>query len=113
MAVVCVISVAVIVVSMVKIVGDRHPKGQTVVFVVPKGTALKASVGKKVDVMPARVLLHVGDSIQVRNEDTSIATVGPFTVRPGETVTQRFENPQVLKGECTLSGSGSVTIIVT
>ncbi len=63
--------------------------------------------------MPSEVPMRVGDTIVVRNDDVETATVGPFTVRPGETLTQTFRSPMTLVGECTLSGTGEVEIVVT
>ena len=87
--------------------------GETVTFVVPKGTAEKAFFGEKVDIMPSRVALNVGDTLVIRNDDEETSVVGPFTVRPGETLRQHFQRPQKLVGECTLSGSGTIEIVVT
>lgn len=87
--------------------------GETVTFVVPEGTAEKVFFGETVDIMPSRVELQVGDTLVVRNDDEQTMVVGPFTVRPGETLTQHFQRPQTLVGECTLSGTGTVEIVVT
>lgn len=90
---------------------DRAP--QTLTFVVPDGAAEDAYFGKKVDVMPPEVDLRVGDTLVIRNDDSQTASVGPFTVRSGETLRQTFRRPQTLIGECTLSGTGEVKIVVT
>ncbi|HRW39354.1 MAG: hypothetical protein KDB04_03810 [Acidimicrobiales bacterium] len=87
--------------------------GETLTFVVPEGTTEKLFFGETVDIMPSRVELDVGDTLVVRNDDTETMVVGPFTVRPGETLTQHFQRAQTLVGECSLSGSGTVEIVVT
>lgn len=87
--------------------------GETLTFVVPAGTTEKIFFGETVDIMPARVELDVGDTLVVRNDDSETMVVGPFTVRAGETLTQHFQRPQTLIGECTLSGSGTIEIVVT
>lgn len=92
---------------------DEDDPPETVTFVVPDGTAADLASGQKVDLMPPVVDLDVDDTIVVRNDDTQTATVGPFTVRPGETLTQTFRSPMTLVGECTLSGTGEVKIVVT
>ena len=86
---------------------------ETVTFVVPDGTARKVFFGETVDIMPSEVRMEVGDTLVVRNDDVQTATVGPFTVRPGETLEQRFQRPQTLIGDCTLSGTGEIKIVVT
>jgi hypothetical protein len=80
--------------------------------VVPQGTSERVFRGEVVDIMPPEVRLEVGDTLVVRNEDFETVTVGPFTVRAGETLRQEFQRPQTLIGECTLSGSGEIKIIV-
>lgn len=110
----CIVALAIgaVLVSVAALVGDdRDPQTQT--FVVPDGAAEDAYFGKKVDVMPPEVELRVGDTLVIRNEDSQTASVGPFTVRPGETLRQTFRRPQTLIGECTLSGTGEVKIVVT
>jgi hypothetical protein len=92
---------------------DRGHEPETVTFVVPAGTGDDIADGKEVDLMPPEVDLQVGDTIVVRNDDAATATVGPFTVRPGETLQQTFRSPMTLVGECTLSGTGEVKIVVT
>ncbi len=92
---------------------DRDRPPETMTFVVPEGTAADLAAGQEIDLMPPEVEMKVDDTIVVRNDDTEIATVGPFTVRPGETLTQTFRSPMTLVGECTLSGTGEVKIVVT
>ena len=106
------IIMGIVAVGVVAVTNKEEP-AQTVTFVVPDGTAEKVYLGKTVNIMPPKVDLPVGDTLVVRNDDSQTATVGPFTVRPGETLTQTFRRPQTLIGECTLSGTGEVKIIVT
>ena len=91
---------------------DSKQSGEVKTFVVPKGTAEKIYEGQVVDLMPSEVKLKVGDSLVIRNDDVETVTVGPFTVRAGETLTQKFQRPQTLIGECALSGSGDIKIVV-
>lgn len=100
------------IVALVSLGAEDDP-GETVTFVVPDGTAEARFYGNEVDIMPPEVELRVGDTLVVRNEDSQTAAVGPFTVRAGETLTQTFQRPQTLVGECSLSGTGEVAIIVT
>ncbi len=92
--------------------GD-DPESVTKTFVVPEGTSEQVYRGEVVNIMPSQVDLAVGDTLVVRNDDVETVTVGPFTVRAGETLTQQFQRPQTLIGECSLSGSGEIKIVVT
>lgn len=112
LALVALVAVVVIGGSLAALLGGDG-EGETLTFVVPEGTAERGYLGETVDIMPAEVQMAVGDTLVVRNDDTQTATVGPFTVRPGETLTQRFQRPQTLIGDCTLSGTGEIKIVVT
>lgn len=59
-------------------------------FVIPAGTAASVDAGKKPEILPRNLTVHVGDRIRVRNDDTEIAYLGIFDVRPGETVSMSF-----------------------
>lgn len=85
---------------------------ETHVYVVEAGTGSRLDAGEAVELMPTEVRLSVGDTLVIRNDDDRDYTVGPYTVRAGEELTQTYYSPQVLVGECSLSGSGEVQIIV-
>ncbi len=110
------ISVVALVVAgvlVVRLVSPEEASGRTVTFVVPAGTAAKAAKGESIQIMPSVVRLDVGDSLVIRNDDVQTAAVGPYTVKAGATLTQKFKRPQYLVGECSISGSGEIKIIVT
>ncbi len=67
-------------------------------FVIPEGTAALIASGGTPDVIPARLDVHVGDSIRVRNDDTEVARLGIFDVGPGETMSMNFTEERVLSG---------------
>lgn len=112
LALVAIVAVLAVGVGLTKLV-EGDASSETVTYVVPKGTAEKVFFGRTVDIMPPEVTLSVGDTLVIRNDDEQTATVGPFTVRAGETLTQTFQRPQTLIGECTLSGTGEIKIVVT
>jgi len=111
LAVVAIVALVAIGMSIATLVGGGSQ--ETVTFVVPDGTTERVFFGESVEIMPNEVRMRVGDTLVVRNDDIETVTVGPFTVRAGETLTQEFRRPQTLIGECTLSGSGEIKIIVT
>ena len=100
-------------VLVVRLLSPEESQGRTVTYVVPSGTAKKVEQGAKVQIMPRVVRLDVGDSLVIRNDDDQTALVGPYIVKAGSTLTQKFQRPQYLVGECSLSGSGEIKIIVT
>lgn len=80
---------------------------------VPAGTGDRIDAGENVVLMPPELELNVGDQLLVNNEDDQIHTVGPFTVRPGESLLQVFSEPGVIEGACTLNPDQGVRIVVT
>jgi hypothetical protein len=110
------ISVVALVVAgvlIVRLVSPEEASGRVVTYVVPAGTADKVAQGEKIEIMPQEVRLEVGDSLVIRNDDDTTALVGPYVVKSGTTLTQKFQRPQYLVGECSISGSGEIKIIVT
>lgn len=85
---------------------------QTHTYVVEAGTGARLDAGETIDLMPTEVRLSVGDTLVIRNEDDREYMVGPYNVRAGEEITQTYFTAQVLVGDCSLSGSGEVQIIV-
>lgn len=75
-------------------------------FVIPSGTAEKLARGEDVDVIPATLEVHVGDRIQVSNDDSELARLGIFDVRPGETVSMNFNTPGQMEGVIFSDDSG-------
>ncbi len=86
---------------------------RTVRFDIPLGTIEKLGRVRSVDIMPTEVNLQVGDTLVIKNHDKDQVEVGPYLIRPGETIRQRFTRPQTIVGTCGLSTSGIVRIVVT
>lgn len=80
---------------------------------VPRGTGDRLDAGDDVQLMPTEVRLAVGDRMVVQNDDDRTHVVGPYTVRPGERLVQRFNEPTVIEGECTLIPEETIRIVVT
>jgi hypothetical protein len=81
--------------------------------VVPAGTYESTMRGELVDLMPAVLDVKVGDTFVVVNQDKFTHTIGPFTVRPGETLRHVWLTPDTILGECSLLMGEAVTINVT
>lgn len=85
---------------------------ETVTFDVPPGTAARLADGEAVEVLPARLELAVGDTLEIRNHDDEAHEVGPYVVAAGQTLRQTFLSPGTVQGVCTLHPEGSITILV-
>ena len=81
--------------------------------VVPTGTYESTMRGELVDLLPAVLEVKVGDEFVVINEDEFTHNIGPFTVRPGETLRHVWKTPDTIIGECSLLMGDAVTINVT
>jgi hypothetical protein len=105
--------------------GADEPSSETVVvtdiddtgefdhdYLIPLGTAAQIDAGVEVEIVPEVLEVEVGDSIRIVNEDTEGHVVGVFYVGAGETLTQRFDSPGTLSGECSVHPSGTFTLRV-
>jgi plastocyanin len=81
--------------------------------VVPAGTGTRLDAGEQVVLVDSDLRLSVNDTFVVENRDDRTHEVGPFTVRPGETLRHTFTTPGRYEGACTIHPSGSVVITVT
>jgi plastocyanin len=98
----------------VAVVSSRSGSGpQTFEYRVPEGTGARIANGEKVYVFPAKVDLHVGDTIVIHNDDTRPAIVGPYTVDRNSTLSQTFLRTGFVTGFCSIHPSGRVTIHIT
>ena len=87
--------------------------GSVYEVVVPSGTYESTMRGELVDLLPAVLDVKVGDTFVVVNQDKFTHTIGPFTVRPGETLRHVWLTPDTILGECSLLMGDAVTINVT
>jgi plastocyanin len=81
-------------------------------FLIPPGTASAIASGEQVEIVPAELVVEVGDSIRITNNDYEDHIVGVFFVAAGETLTQQFNSPGVLEGECSVHPSGEFSLRV-
>jgi hypothetical protein len=81
-------------------------------FTIPPGTASAIASGEQVEIVPAELVVEVGDSIRITNNDDEDHIVGVFFVAAGETLTQQFNSPGVLEGECSVHPSGEFSLQV-
>ena len=93
--------------------GSAHRTApRTLLFVVPRGTTVKVAKGAKVEIMPAKLELHVGDVVRIRNDDGLPQSVGPYRVKGHSQVEVRYGSPGHFIGTCTFTRTGRYEIIV-
>lgn len=81
-------------------------------YTIPLGTADRIAAGEQIEIVPAELVVTVGESIRIVNEDDQDHYVGVFFVAAGETLTQRFASAGVLEDLCTVHPSGSFRLRV-
>lgn len=81
-------------------------------IVIPQGTYDLVRRGH--DELPDDIRLQVGgrDTLVIRNDDIVDHTIGPFFIRSGETIRQRFTQAAVFQGVCSLNDIGYINIVV-
>lgn len=93
--------------------GCAAASGEERLVDIPSGTFERVMRGEFVDLLPSRVEARVGDVLVIDNQDVVTHVVGPFRVRPGERLRHVWTKPGVYEGDCTLSASDHVRIVVT
>ena len=82
-------------------------------YVVPYGTSVRIDQGQKVDLMPQRLDVKVGESIRIKNQDGRDYMIGPFFVTAGQELAMRFTQPGELSGICQMNPEGEFLINVS
>lgn len=82
-------------------------------YVIPAGAGEALDAGEPLEILPARLEVQVGQTIEIVNEDDRGHLVGPFFVGEGETLRQRFSSPGEFIGLCTVHPSGELRLIIT
>jgi plastocyanin len=91
---------------------SRTSEAKEVVYLVPAGTAARVAAGESVSVLPATILLNVGDTLVIRNQDAAAVQVGPFRIEPGQTLSHLYRAVGVYDLECSVHKDGKLTIVV-
>lgn len=83
-------------------------------IVIPMGTQALMRSGQGDDVIPEEIRLDLSGRhvLVIRNDDIADHVVGPFFVRSGEIIRQRFTSPAEFQGVCTIRHGAEVSIIV-
>lgn len=71
-------------------------------YVIPLGTADRIDQGIDVEILPASLQVHVGQTLQIVNRDHRSHLIGPFSIAAGQTVTQTFVSVGRLQGTCSI-----------
>ena len=86
--------------------------GESYEVVVPLGTFERKMRGEFVDLLPSIIEVSVGDEFVVANDDEVTHSIGPFSVRPGETLRHVWQSVDTIEGDCSVLMSDNITINV-
>jgi len=78
--------------------GDRAP--QRIELVIPAGTAEQVAQGQAVPSIPANMVFVVGDTLVVKNEDTTSHQLGPIWAPPGASASLDLDTANQYSYEC-------------
>lgn len=82
-------------------------------YVIPVGSAARSKAGEHLLIFPSVLRAKVGDTVRIVNEDIEVHEVGPFTVAPGQTLTQSFVSAGTYEGVCTTHPGSTFKVVVT
>ena len=80
---------------------DRAP--QTIELVIPKGTAARVEAGEDDPTIPEEMVFVLGDTLLVRNDDTTSHQLGPIWVPAGASASLAMGEPAKLAYSCSFS----------
>ncbi|MFN8027562.1 MAG: hypothetical protein U0W40_14755, partial [Acidimicrobiia bacterium] len=79
---------------------------------IPAGTAARIAAGEQVTVMPTKLVVHVGDSLVLTNNDTVTQQMGPLSVEAGSVLKMKFARTGTIEGTCTMNAEGTAKIVI-
>jgi hypothetical protein len=107
-----VVVVALIVVLVVLAAGNGGRDARTYRYVIPAGTGARIDAGEKVDLVPSRLVTHVGDRLVLRNDDDRAHHMGPLVVDAHGVLRMRFARAGTIEGVCTLNEAETAKIVI-
>ena len=89
------------------------PRGEIFSYTIANGSHDRIANGETLALIPVPMYMKLGDVLEIVNEDGYTHTVGPFVIRPGETLDHQFVKKGTYVGACTVHPSGKAEIIVS
>ena len=81
-------------------------------YVIPAGAGDRINSGEPLDILPARLVADLDETIEIVNNDDRAHLLGPWYVGPGETLRERFTVPGTYDGACSIHPSGGFAVVV-
>lgn len=81
-------------------------------YTIPKGATSLATTDRAPVIFPDHLVVKVGDSIVITNDDDYDQEIGPYRVKSQAVLKQRFATPGTLEGTCSMSANGTLKVTV-
>lgn len=105
------VAVAAVTVAVV-VLWSGGRSSQRYVYDIPAGTGVRLDAGETVEIVPSRLVVHVGDRLVLRNHDDRLHHMGALTVDADSRMELTFGAPGVIEGVCSLNRAGTAKIVV-
>lgn len=111
------VPLALIVAAVLLLSGGRDEpsisRGELFSYTIANGTHDRIANGETVAIIPVPMYMKLGDVLEIVNQDGYTHIVGPFVIRPGETLDHQFVKKGTYVGACSIHPSGRAEIIVS
>ena len=81
-------------------------------YTIPPGAGDALDAGTPLEILPAELVVTVGETIRIVNDDERGHNVGPWFVGANETLRQEFTSEGEFEGVCTVHPSGQLILVV-
>lgn len=81
-------------------------------FTIPAGAGEALDAGTPLEILPGELIVEVGETIRIVNEDERGHNVGPWFVGANDIVSQEFTRSGTFEGVCTVHPSGQLVLVV-
>ena len=108
----CGVAIVAVIVVVIALAMGGGSDGVTHRYTIPAGTSARIAAGERVDVMPVKLVVHVGDSLVLRNNDSVTQQMGPLSVEAGSVLKMKFARRGTIEGTCTMNTEGTAKIVI-
>lgn len=90
----------------------HYQAARTITYVIPPGASQKLAKGEEVIDMPRQLVVYVGDTIIIENQDEAVHAFGPFILLPHTKLTKKFKTARIYQSACTFHQDKQMTLVV-
>lgn len=87
--------------------------GEVVTLTIPEGTSARLKAGKEVPQIPDRIVGKVGDTLVIRNRDSTVQVVAGYPVSPDQVMKVPLNRPGNYETTCSAHGDDSIKMQIS